>query len=222
MAIWFVQRILTMQNQLRNFVHRVGEVPLLIFAVAGAMLLYSFLKRKLTTSAASPQRSRAARTTTSVQAEPGSTHRLDGVRRVTLGLDANIPTILTVGADSIVIDTLNASSLTKLVSRHDVYVIVRVDSDRTEDLVSEAFKRSGLYEHGLNPLKIVYCETEVGRVSAVRQLEPHLHVDCDAEVVRKLQRFVHQLAYLNPNGARAGNFNANVLECTSIAKLFDE
>lgn len=67
--------------------------------------------------------------------------------------------------------TLDANvipALGKLVKQYDVYFIIRVDDDDTEQQIQKQINASGLFKEGLNPVKVIFCETVIGRVSAVR------------------------------------------------------
>ncbi|KAJ6846149.1 peroxisome biogenesis protein 22-like [Iris pallida] len=69
----------------------------------------------------------------------------------------------------------------------DVYLMERVLDDETEERVLLALEGAGLFHTGaLIKDKVLFCSTESGRSSFVRQLEPDLHIDTNLEVVSEL------------------------------------
>ncbi|KAJ8908075.1 hypothetical protein NDN08_008170 [Rhodosorus marinus] len=222
MRRWVIQHVLSLQTHFKVIVNRIGGLPLFLFVIAGAAMVYSMLRKRRLASGSDPQISRTGRSSSLATDSRGS-RGLDGVRRITVGLDTSIPVVLQRDKASglMSLDKSTLASFSKLVSRFDVFIIVRVDDDESEEKVHEAFKASGLFQHGLNPLKIIFCETPVGRVSSVRQLEPHLHVDCDLVIVSELQRFIRKLLYVNVEGSGSSSIGSNVMECTSLDKLFE-
>eukprot|EP00284_Hemiselmis_tepida_P014736 CAMPEP_0174917292 /NCGR_PEP_ID=MMETSP1355-20121228/2364_1 /TAXON_ID=464990 /ORGANISM="Hemiselmis tepida, Strain CCMP443" /LENGTH=255 /DNA_ID=CAMNT_0016162367 /DNA_START=32 /DNA_END=799 /DNA_ORIENTATION=+ len=75
----------------------------------------------------------------------------------------------------------------------DLYVITQCGSDAVEERVREALGQAGVYDAGLNPRKVLFCGTEMGRASMARQLEPCLHIDTSAEVALSLRPFVQRV-----------------------------
>lgn len=104
----------------------------------------------------------------------------------------------------------------------DLYVIVEVDDDQGEEAVKAALKAVGLFEHGLlDERKLLFCETDMGRVSVARQIESHLHVDESVAVVTDLQRFLPYVSLVSAN-AKALNLpsGSNVTKFTTLASFF--
>lgn len=114
-----------------------------------------------------------------------------------------------------------AMQLRRFAELFDLYVIARVDSDQAESDVRGALRAAGVFDAGLDERKVVFCDTTGGRVSVVRQLEPHLHIDETASVISSLQKFVKYVALVSPDArslpAPAG---ANVLRYNSLAQFF--
>lgn len=76
----------------------------------------------------------------------------------------------------------------------DLYIIARVTSDEMETSVRKALRNAGAFEAGVDERKVLFCETQQGRVSMVRQIEPHLHIDNSTAVASALQRYIKFIA----------------------------
>ncbi|KAG6557175.1 hypothetical protein Mapa_001102 [Marchantia paleacea] len=99
----------------------------------------------------------------------------------------------------------------------DLYLLARVLDDESEALVLAALDAVGVFTiGGLNRNKVLFCSTEAGRTSFVRQLEPDWHVDVSSETISQLARFIRHQLHIAPAGAApiATNvFGAESLEC---------
>lgn len=144
---------------------------------------------------------------------------LAGVRRVTIGMEG--------AGDSAVFEDGRVRGdvvpgLVKFARLFEVYVVARVDCDEEEERVLGALRDVGLFAEGLmDERKVVFCGTSVGRVSVVRQLEPHLHVDETAQVVTGLQRFVKYVALVAPDAkSMSAPTASNVLKFPSLSSFF--
>lgn len=76
----------------------------------------------------------------------------------------------------------------ELARRVNLYALAHVASDVGEATVRGALEHAGLLgpNHGqLPPHRLLFCGTREGKASMVRQLEPQLHIDADAETVRR-------------------------------------
>lgn len=81
----------------------------------------------------------------------------------------------------------------------EVYLVIRVDTDSMEVAVTKALVDAGLFGDGLlDRRKLVFCETDTGRISVARQLESQLHIDESIDVVLGLQRFLQCVAFISP------------------------
>ncbi|ETN11571.1 hypothetical protein, variant [Phytophthora nicotianae INRA-310] len=49
---------------------------------------------------------------------------------------------------------------------------------------------------GIKAHKILFCTTSIGKIAFVRQIEPHVHVEVDAGVVRDLERHVPRIVHI--------------------------
>ncbi|TYZ68689.1 hypothetical protein PybrP1_006622 [[Pythium] brassicae (nom. inval.)] len=88
-----------------------------------------------------------------------------------------------------------AAALADLLQLADVYVlcVVRDAGDQAAMGRLRAFL-SAL--SGLQPHKVLFCTTAVGKVAFVRQLEPQLHVEVDQNVVRDLEKHVPRIVHV--------------------------
>jgi len=98
----------------------------------------------------------------------------------------------------------------------DLYLMERVLDDESEKRVLVALEEAGVFTSGgLVKDKVLFCSTENGRSSFVRQLEPDWHIDTNPEVVFQLARFIKYQLHVSPHKAErtAGNvFSAPALE----------
>lgn len=113
--------------------------------------------------------------------------------------------------------------LKSLASMFELFVVIRVDDDAMEEAVTNAFINAGFFDNGLfDSRKLVFCETDTGRISVARQIESQLHIDESFEVVLALQRFLHCVAFVSPNAATMPGdvLGRNVAKLSSMASLF--
>ncbi|KAG0620017.1 hypothetical protein M758_4G182600 [Ceratodon purpureus] len=84
----------------------------------------------------------------------------------------------------------------------DLYLVARVLDDSSEKVVMEALDAVGLFSDAkLSREKVLFCSTETGRTSFVRQLEPDWHVDTLRDINAGLAPFVRQQLHVSPSGA---------------------
>jgi len=101
----------------------------------------------------------------------------------------------------------------------DLYLMARVDTDEQEAMVMSALEEAGLFEGGLvNRNKVLFCSTEIGIMSFVRQLEPDWHVDSSQTTVQQLARFLRHQLWIAPPGSPT--LAQNVLVSPSIENYF--
>jgi hypothetical protein len=95
-----------------------------------------------------------------------------------------------------------AALLTRIAQECELYLVGQVKSDQEEqkivEKVSQKTETLSLVDAGLNVNKILFCETDRGKIAIARQLEPDIYVDVDETVVTELARFLPLVAMLNP------------------------
>ncbi|MED6224746.1 peroxisome assembly protein 22, partial [Stylosanthes scabra] len=98
----------------------------------------------------------------------------------------------------------------------DLYLMERVLDDESEKTVLAALEDAGVFTSGgLVKDKVLFCSTENGRSSFVRQLEPDWHIDSNPEVISQLARFIKyqlHIAPFRPERTAANVFCAPTLE----------
>ncbi|KAL1817537.1 hypothetical protein DCAR_0521991 [Daucus carota subsp. sativus] len=101
----------------------------------------------------------------------------------------------------------------------DLYLMERVLDDESEKKVLAALEDAGIFTSGgLIKDKVLFCSTETGRTSFVRQLEPDWHIDTNPEIIHQLSRFIRyqlQIASVKPERS-AGN----ILSSPSLEEFF--
>ncbi|XP_022742917.1 peroxisome biogenesis protein 22 isoform X2 [Durio zibethinus] len=101
----------------------------------------------------------------------------------------------------------------------DLYLMERVIDDESEKNVLLALENAGIFTSGgLVKDKVLFCSTENGRTSFVRQLEPDWHIDTNPEIVSQLARFIKY--QLHVSAVRPERTAANVLSSPSLEHFF--
>ncbi|EOA31173.1 hypothetical protein CARUB_v10014342mg [Capsella rubella] len=98
----------------------------------------------------------------------------------------------------------------------DLYLMERVLDDESEARVLEALESAGIFTSGgLVKEKVLFCSTEIGRTSFVRQLEPDWHIDTNPEINTQLSRFIKyqlQVAAVKPERIAPNVFTSQSIE----------
>ncbi|GKV21328.1 hypothetical protein SLEP1_g31316 [Rubroshorea leprosula] len=101
----------------------------------------------------------------------------------------------------------------------DLYLMERVLDDESEKNVLLALENAGIFTSGgLVKDKVLFCSTENGRTSFVRQLEPDWHIDTNPEIVTQLARFIKFQLHISP--VRLERSAANVFSSPSLEHFF--
>ncbi|GER53244.1 peroxin 22 [Striga asiatica] len=115
----------------------------------------------------------------------------------------------------------------------DLYLMERVLDDESElasrsvicpitfmqKKVLSALEDAGVFTSGgLVKDKVLFCSTENGRASFVRQLEPDWHIDSNPEIVTQLARFIKYLLHISP--VKLERPVSNVFSATSLEQFF--
>ncbi|XP_028785633.1 peroxisome biogenesis protein 22 [Neltuma alba] len=101
----------------------------------------------------------------------------------------------------------------------DLYLMERVLDDESERRVLVALEEAGVFTSGgLVKDKVLFCSTEHGRSSFVRQLEPDWHIDRNPEIISQLARFIKYELHVCP--LRTERAAANVFSATSLEQFF--
>ncbi|KAJ3672285.1 hypothetical protein LUZ60_007006 [Juncus effusus] len=109
--------------------------------------------------------------------------------------------------------------LFELTKRVDLYLMETVLDDETEKRVLNALETAGIFRTGgVVKEKVLFCSTEIGRTSFVRQLESDLHVDSDLNIISQLSRFIGRQLYISP--MEEGQIGPNIFTSTSLEHFF--
>lgn len=101
----------------------------------------------------------------------------------------------------------------------DLYLMERVLDDESEKRVLVALEEAGIFTSGgLVKDKVLFCSTENGRSSFVRQLEPDWHIDSNPEIVTQLARFIKYQLHVSPY--KPERTAANVFNAPSLEQFF--
>ncbi|KAG0484976.1 hypothetical protein HPP92_009055 [Vanilla planifolia] len=100
----------------------------------------------------------------------------------------------------------------------DLYLMERVLDDDSEERVLSAMENAGLFQSGgLTRDKVLFCSTENGRISFVRQIEADWHADTNLDIISQLARFIRCLLYISSDVA--GQIAPNVFTSTSLEQF---
>ncbi|XP_038975176.1 peroxisome biogenesis protein 22-like [Phoenix dactylifera] len=104
------------------------------------------------------------------------------------------------------------------IAKHcDLYLMERILDD--EARVLSTLKDAGVFTSGgLVTDKVLFCSTENGCSSFVRQLEPDWHIDSNPEIIFPLARFIKYELYISPS--RPERTASNVFTSTSLEQFF--
>lgn len=109
--------------------------------------------------------------------------------------------------------------LHEIVKFCDVYLMERILDDESGEKVLSALSDAGVFTSGgLMKEKVLFCSTENGRISFVRQLEPDWHIDSSPDIVQQLARFIKYELHISPQ--RVERLATNVYSSTSLENFF--
>ncbi|KAK6784990.1 hypothetical protein RDI58_018445 [Solanum bulbocastanum] len=101
----------------------------------------------------------------------------------------------------------------------DLYLMERVLDDGSEKKVLLALENAGVFTSGsLVKDKVLFCSTEIGRTSFVRQLEPDWHIDTNPEITFQLARFIKYQLHVSPT--KPERTAINVFNSTTLEQFF--
>ncbi|KAG1359498.1 Peroxisome biogenesis protein 22 [Cocos nucifera] len=101
----------------------------------------------------------------------------------------------------------------------DLYLMETVVDDESEERVLSALENAGLFQTGgLVKDKVLFCSTEGGRTSFVRQLEADWHIDANLDIISQLSRFIRQQLFISPMDP--GQIAPNVYTSASLEQYF--
>ncbi|XP_010267796.1 PREDICTED: peroxisome biogenesis protein 22 isoform X2 [Nelumbo nucifera] len=101
----------------------------------------------------------------------------------------------------------------------DLYLMERILDDESGEKVLLALENAGVFTSGgLVKDKVLFCSTENGRTSFVRQLEPDWHIDTNPEIIFQLARFIKYQLHITPN--RPERTASNVFSSPTLEQFF--
>ncbi|KAJ0844657.1 putative peroxisome biogenesis protein [Helianthus annuus] len=108
--------------------------------------------------------------------------------------------------------------LIEITKYSDLYLMERVLDDESQEKVLMALENAGVFTFGgLVKDKVLFCSTENGRMSFVRQLEPDWHIDSDPEITSQLARFIRHQLHISMKTERIAS---NVYSSSSLEQFF--
>ncbi|KVH95953.1 hypothetical protein Ccrd_001951 [Cynara cardunculus var. scolymus] len=122
--------------------------------------------------------------------------------------------------------------LLEITKYSDLYLMESVLDDESEVCMSSylpfspflckkvltALENAGVFTSGdLVKDKVLFCSTEKGRMSFVRQLEPDWHIDSNPEITSQLARFIKHQLHIKTEPERIAS---NVFTSSSLEQFF--
>ncbi|XP_071691356.1 peroxisome biogenesis protein 22-like [Rutidosis leptorrhynchoides] len=101
----------------------------------------------------------------------------------------------------------------------DLYFMETVLDDESEKRILTALDNAGIFASGgLVKDKVLFCSTDIGRTSFVRQLEPDWHIDSNREINSHLARFIKCQLHISP--IQTERIASNVFNSSSLEQFF--
>lgn len=101
----------------------------------------------------------------------------------------------------------------------DLYLMETVLDDESEKKVLMALENAGIFTSGgLVKDKVLFCSTDIGRTSFVRQLEPDWHIDSSQEITTQLARFIKYQLHISTT--KTERIASNVFSSSSLEQFF--
>ncbi|XP_043706048.1 peroxisome biogenesis protein 22 isoform X3 [Telopea speciosissima] len=101
----------------------------------------------------------------------------------------------------------------------DLYLMERILDDESGEKVLLALENAGIFTSGgLVKDKVLFCSTENGRTSFVRQLEPDWHIDTSPDIIFQLARFIKYQLHISPN--RPERTDSNLFTSPTLEQFF--
>uniref|UniRef100_A0ACD5WRB7 Uncharacterized protein n=1 Tax=Avena sativa TaxID=4498 RepID=A0ACD5WRB7_AVESA len=101
----------------------------------------------------------------------------------------------------------------------DFYLMETVLDDKSEENALTALENAGLFKTGgLIKEKVLFCSSEVGRTSFVRQLESDFHIDTSLDIILQLSRFIRCQLFVS--SVEGGQLSINVFNSPSLEQFF--
>ncbi|KAK9064417.1 hypothetical protein SSX86_015799 [Deinandra increscens subsp. villosa] len=107
--------------------------------------------------------------------------------------------------------------LLEITKYSDLYLMERVLDDESQNKVLTALENAGVFTSGLVKDKVLFCSTENGRMSFVRQLEPDWHIDSNPEITSQLARFIRHQLHIS---TKTEQIASNVHSSSSLEQFF--
>jgi len=194
----------------RRILYTVSVLGITIFVI----IIVRLNKRRPTRPSGQIQRD-TANTGASNNDASQSQQRRGGVKRITcsskevlLGLGTTIE-FLPTARDAFV----------ELCRSYDMYLVTTVSDKKQVDQVREFLEQSGLHDEGLDRRKVLFCETNKGRESFARQIEPSIHIDGDPVIVQALKPHLKE-SWLVLSSCTARTTAGNVTTAPTLHKCF--
>ncbi|XP_009401185.2 peroxisome biogenesis protein 22-like isoform X2 [Musa acuminata AAA Group] len=115
---------------------------------------------------------------------------------------------------------LSVLQIVEKISKYfDLFLMETVLDDESEEKVLSALENAGIFQNGsLIKDKVLFCSTDIGRKSFVRQLEADWHIDTNLEIISQLSRFIRFQLYISE--IDSGQIPRNVSTSTSLERFF--
>ena len=218
----------------RTLIMRTGPGGVIALAIAGVGLLWMLRGRRNDNdndrngNNGRQRRGRSSRRTYVSRRDEGrggGIGGMRGVRKITVGMESGVDGMQSMAfvkeEGKLRLKDGVAGVLGKLGRVGDVFVVVKVASDEEEEDVLACLDCEKVFGKGVSKDRVVFCETISGRVSIARQIESHLHVDSNVEVIAGLQRFIKYVRLIGEGDFAGPAKGSNIAKFDSYAAFLE-
>ncbi|XP_039131080.1 LOW QUALITY PROTEIN: peroxisome biogenesis protein 22-like [Dioscorea cayenensis subsp. rotundata] len=108
--------------------------------------------------------------------------------------------------------------LLELAEYCDLYLMERILDDESGERIMSSLNDAKIFKSGgLISDKVLFCSTENGRISFVRQIEPDWHIDTNSEIISQLARFIKYQLHISPS--RSERIASNVFSSINLEQF---
>jgi len=116
----------------------------------------------------------------------------------------------------------SVQTIEKLAAKSDLYLITEVCCDEQEEEIRKLLEKTSLYASGLDPIKVLFCSTPIGRAHMIKQLDVDLHIDSNYDVLDELcrpKRWVERLVHVGTKDEDSPPVD-NLLSIEHVSDIF--
>jgi len=103
----------------------------------------------------------------------------------------------------------------------DLYLITQCQYDQTELDVKLLLDKNAVFSTGLNPSKVLFCSTTMGKAHIARHLDVYMHIDSSEKVATKVKEHIRNVGLITKHRTKKSFLkDRNVYVADSLLHLF--